>query len=102
MSGNINAEDHQQENSSIDEEIPSAHDEDSQFSEDFQSDPEEDINQIEVQKQEHEHEHEEQPEVGVVKNPVSPYMVFVSKWKESNPGEKLKISAMGEAWKALT
>ena len=29
-------------------------------------------------------------------------MIFVSKWKDENPGEKLKISAMGEAWKSLS
>lgn len=37
-----------------------------------------------------------------VKNPVSPYMMFVKGWKDSHPGEKLNISMMGDIWKELS
>ena len=36
-----------------------------------------------------------------VKNPISPYMVFVSQWKFKHPEEKFSVSAMGEIWKSM-
>jgi hypothetical protein len=36
-----------------------------------------------------------------VKNPISPYMMFVSSWKTNHPGEKFNMSSMGEIWKSM-
>lgn len=41
-------------------------------------------------------------EIIEVRNPVSPYMMFVKGWKEGHPGEKMNISMMGEIWKQLS
>lgn len=41
-------------------------------------------------------------EIALVKNPVSPYMVFVKNWKSEHPNEKMNISMMGEIWNQLT
>ena len=45
---------------------------------------------------------EVEEEIPRVKNPVSPYMMFVKGWKDGHPGEKLNISMMGDIWKQLS
>lgn len=41
-------------------------------------------------------------EIKVVKNPVSPYMIFVSTWKQRHPQQKFNMSSLGQIWKAMT
>jgi len=37
-----------------------------------------------------------------VKNPGSPYMIFVKRWKTDNPNKKFSIQQLSEEWKNLT
>jgi hypothetical protein len=41
-------------------------------------------------------------EIKAVKNPVSPYMIFASTWKERHPTEKFNMSTLGQIWKAMS
>ena len=36
-----------------------------------------------------------------VKNPISPYMIFVTSWKQNHPNEKFNMSTMGQLWKGM-
>lgn len=52
--------------------------------------------------------HEDENKEGVdskstaVKNPVSPYMMFVKSWKGKHPSEKFNMSALGQIWKTMS
>lgn len=52
-----------------------------------------------VQQQEQELSNHQSMEVEsaikLVKNPISPYMVFISQWKRNHPEDKFSVSAMG-------
>ena len=37
-----------------------------------------------------------------VKNPMSPYMIFVKTWKQRHPNEKFNMAGMGEIWRNMS
>jgi hypothetical protein len=38
----------------------------------------------------------------VIKNPISPYMMFVKSWKTNHPEEKFNMSALGQIWRNMS
>lgn len=37
-----------------------------------------------------------------IKNPISPYMMFVKNWKLNHPEEKFSVTGMGQIWKTMS
>jgi hypothetical protein len=37
-----------------------------------------------------------------VKNPISPYMMFVGSWKERHPNEKFNMATLGQIWRDMS
>jgi hypothetical protein len=41
-------------------------------------------------------------EVKPVKNPISPYMMFIGSWKERHPNEKFNMATLGQIWRDMS
>jgi hypothetical protein len=37
-----------------------------------------------------------------IKNPISPYMMFVKSWKQNHPQEKFNVTTLGHIWKSMS
>ena len=37
-----------------------------------------------------------------IKNPISPYMMFVKSWKQNHPSEKFNVTTLGQIWKTMS
>lgn len=64
----------------------------------------EDNSQRMIERQEQQVEANPQAEISglqPVRNPISPYMIFVSSWKQNHPEQKFNMSTLGHLWKTM-